>query len=79
MTRARPNSQARQATYRRSSIGGVIVLLSPTPKPLSGTDSGHRRPATARQRCKLTRSRRAHLQSAPVHTNPGDDAILKSP
>jgi hypothetical protein len=79
VTRARCDSQARQTIYHRSSIGGVLVLLSPTPSPLRGTDPGHRRPATARHRCSLTRSRRAHLQSALVHTNPGDDAILKSP
>ena len=79
MTRARPNSQARQATYRRSSIGGVIVLLSLASKPLSGIDSGRRRLATPQHRRSLSRSRQRHLQSAPVQGNPDDDAVPKSP
>ncbi len=79
MTRARSDSQAGQATERRFSIGGVIVLLSPAPRPLSRTDPGRRCPATPRHRCTLTRSRRPHLQSAPAHMNPNDDAMLKSP
>ena len=79
MTRARSNSQARQATYRRSSIGGVIVLLSLASKPLSGIDSGRRRLATPQHRRSLSRSRQRHLQSAPVQGNPDDDAVPKSP
>ena len=79
MTRARSDSQAGQATYRRSSIGGVIVLLNLAPRPLSRTDSGRRPPATSQQRCPLTCSRQLHLKSAPAHTNPDDTAVLKSP
>lgn len=79
MTCARCDSQARQTMHRRSSSGGVIVLLSLASKPLSGIDSGRRRLATPQHRRSLTRSRQQHLESAPVQGNPDDDAVPKSP
>ena len=79
MNRACSDSQAAQTTYRRSSTGGVIALLSLASRPLTGIASVRRRSATLRLQRPLTRSRQLYLKSAPVHTNPNDDAVPKSP
>ncbi len=79
MIRACSNSQAGHTMYRRSSTGGGIVLLSLASRSLTGIDSARRRSATPPQRRQLIRSHRSHLQSAPAHTNPNDDAVPKSP
>ncbi len=79
MALMRSHSTTRALTDRRSPTGDVIVLLSPAPRPLRTIHSAHQRPATAPQRCPLTRSRRPHLQSTPAHRKPNDDAVLKSP
>jgi hypothetical protein len=77
--RACSDSQADQTIYRRSSTGGVIVLLSLASRSLTGIDSARRRSPTPPHRRQLARSHRSHLQSAPAHGDPDDDAVLKSP
>jgi hypothetical protein len=79
VTRARSDSQTRQDTYRRSSTGGVTVLLSLAPRPLTGIDSARRHAASPRHRRQMIRSRQRRLKSAPAHMNPDDHAVLKSP
>jgi hypothetical protein len=79
MALMRSDSTTTALTDRRSSTGGVIVLLSPAPRPLRTIDSAHPPPITAPQRCPLTRSRRPHLQSTPAHRKPNDHAVHKSP
>ncbi len=79
MALMRSDSTTTALTDRRSSTGGVIVLLRPAPRPLRTIDSAHPPPTTAPQRCPLTPSRRPHLQSTPAHRKPNDHAVLKSP
>ena len=79
MIRACSDSHAGQTMYRRSSTGGVIALLSLASRPLTDTDPGRRRSATARIQRPLIHSRQPHLKSAPAHRNPNDDAGYKSP
>ncbi len=79
MALMRSDSTTTALTDRRSPTGDVIVLLSPAPRPLRTIDSAHPRPATAPQRCPLTRSRWPYLQSTPAHRKPNDHAVHKSP
>ena len=79
MIRARSDLQAGQTMYRRSSTGGVTVLLNLASRPLTGTTSVRRRSATPRLQRPLILSRQLYLKPAPAHRNLDTDAILKSP